>query len=150
MSPLLDDEVEPRNEDFVSTFTLYRLRNDLMVLARDIFMEEYGVGKKSLGPKYKLLVQKQWNILLWMEVSNTKVFIWLMTGQMATKSRVKNKALHIRFSFGRLKAGLEFKAEREMENYVCQDFGDGIKFSQNEAPASPFLRMVRAVKREKC
>ena len=111
--------MEPSDEEFVSTFTLSRFRNDLMVLARGIFVEEYGVGKKSMGPKCKLFIQKQWNLSSWTEVSNTEVFVRLMTDQMATKSWVKNKTLHIQFLFGRSKVGLEFKDEREMENYVC-------------------------------
>ena len=63
-----------------------------------------------------------------------------------TKSRVKNSVLYIRFSFGKAKAGLEFKSDREMDNYLCQDFGDELAFSQNVIPARPFVRQVGAVK----
>ena len=66
--------------------------------------------------------------------------------QMETKGRVKNGRLLTRFSFGRIKAGLEFGITREVNNYVCEDFGEYIKFSQNEAPASPYVRKVGKVK----
>ena len=69
---------------------------------------------------------------------------------MATKSRVKNNTVHIRFSFGRSKAGLEFANNEEFHGYICEDFGDGINFSHNEVPASPFIWIVEAVKRDEC
>ena len=48
---------------------------------------------------------------------------------MLTKGRVKNVILTVRCSFGRSKAGMEFKAEREMHDYSCKDFGEGVKYS---------------------
>ena len=78
----------------------------------------------------------------------TEMFIQTVREQMATKSQVTNKTVAIRVSFGRSKAGLEFSEEDNMHTYSCEDFGDGINFSQIEVPASPFVRMVGAVKRD--
>lgn len=38
LRPLLDDELEPSDAEFVATFTLSRFHNDLMVLAWDMFV----------------------------------------------------------------------------------------------------------------
>ena len=69
---------------------------------------------------------------------------------MTMKSRVKNSAVMLRILFGRAKAGTEFTTEGEMEDYVCKDFDDGIGFSQNEVPASPYVKHIGAVKRDQC
>ena len=69
---------------------------------------------------------------------------------MDTKARVKNGLLKMRFSFGQEKPGQEFKTDRDVHDYVCKDFGDGIKFSQNEVPASPLIRKVGQAKRDEC
>ena len=69
---------------------------------------------------------------------------------MAIKSRVKDDCFYICFSFGRSNAGLEFTMDKEFHAYTCADFGDGMKFSQNELPASPFICQVGAVKRDEC
>ena len=100
-----------------------------MVLAGDEFREEYAVEKKSIGPKCKLLVQKQWNTSVWTEIDSTEMFLRSVKEQMATKSRVKNGILQMRLSFRRAKAGQEFQMEWDMPNYVCKYFGEGIHFS---------------------
>jgi len=148
--PSLDEEGEAVGEDFIADFTLSHFRKDLMGIARDDFAEEYGVAKKSLGRKCKLYVQKQWNSSAWTELPTTETFLRTLREQMTTKSRVKNSVVLLRFSFGRAKAGTEFQTEREMNDYVCKDFGDGIGFSQNEVPASPYIRQVGAIKRDEC
>ena len=69
---------------------------------------------------------------------------------METKSRVKNGIIEIRLSFGRAKAGQEYQLDRDLHDYVCSDFGEGVKFSQSGAPASPYIRKVGKVKRDDC
>ena len=149
-SPSLDDEKENGDERFAEIFTLSIFRKELMVLAAEGFPEEYGLAKKSLGRRCKLFVQKQWNLSTWLEVPNTEVFIRLVKEQLCTKSRVKENSVHIRFSFGRSKAGLEFTTDEEFHAYSCADFGEGVNFSQNEVPASPLIRQVGAIKRDEC
>ena len=61
---------------------------------------------------------------------------------------MKNGVVLMRISFGRTKAGAEFQTEREIDDYVCNDFRDGIDFSQNKNPGSPFVRQVSAIKRD--
>ena len=56
----------------------------------------------------------------------------------------------MRISFGREKAGQEFTTDREINDYVCKDFGDGFKFSQSGDPVSPYIRKVGKVKRDEC
>ena len=149
-SPSLGDEVQTNDENFIDTFTLSSFRKDLMELAVDKFPEEYALNKKSLGRKCKLFVQKQWNSSSWTEVATTEMFLRTVREQMMTKARLKNKSVQIRFSFGRAKAGLEFKDDQEFDGYTCKDFGDGLQFSQNEDPVSPFVRQVGSVKRDAC
>ena len=121
-----------------------------MVLAGDQFTEEYGVERKSIGPKCKLFLQKLWNRLSWMEVTSTNMLTSSIKDKMETKGRVKNGVLQMRISFGLAKVGQEFLTERDRHNYVCQDFGDGLKFSQSGEPASPYVRKVGKVKRDAC
>ena len=141
---------ETDDQDFIDTFTLSLFRKDLMVIAMDKFPEEYTLQKKVLGPKCKLFMHKQWNTSSWMEIPSTEMFLRTLREQMDIRSRVHNNALYIRFSFGKAKAGQEFKDEREVHDYTCQDFGTGMQYSQNEIPASPYIRQVGAVKRDKC
>ena len=149
-SPSLDDADDNGDERFDDTLTLSFFCKELMVLAMNGFPEEYSILKKSLGRRCKLFVQKQWNLSSWLEVPNTEVFIRLLKEQMCTKSRVTDNTVHIRFSFGRAKAGLEFVTEEDFHGYCCADFGEGIHFSQSEVPASPIVRQVGAVKRDEC
>ena len=62
------------DEEFISTFTLSRFRKDVMVMAVQSFPEEYGLDKKSVGPKCKLFIQKQWNLSSWTELPSTESF----------------------------------------------------------------------------
>ena len=121
-----------------------------MEVARRYFGEEYGLAKKSLGRRCKLYLQKQWNSSAWTELPTTETFLRTLREQMDTKARVKNGVVLMRISFGRAKTGAEFKTDQEFCDYVCKDFGDGIGFSQNETPASPFVRQVGAIKRDQC
>lgn len=73
--PSLDDEVEPSDEYFINTFIHSQFCKDLMVLTWDKFMEEYGVGIKSLVPKCKSFFQKQCISLSWAKVPDTYAFI---------------------------------------------------------------------------
>ena len=125
----LDGEDEVADEDFDTNFTLSRFRVDLMRMAGENFAEEYGIAKKSLWPKCKLYIQKQWNSSSWTEIPMTEMLHRTLREQMATKARMKNGILQMRFSFGRAKAGIEFQTKRDRHNYVCEDFGEGIKFS---------------------
>ena len=118
------------------------------MLAGEQFTEEYGVERKSLGPKGKLFLQKLWNSSAWMEVTSTNMLTSSIKNQMETKCRVKNGVLQMRISFGRAKVGQEFLIEHDRHNYVCQNFGDGLKFSQSGGPASPYVRKVGKVKRD--
>lgn len=131
-------------------FTLSHFRKELMMHAGNQFPEKYAAEKKSLSPKCKLFVQKQWNSSAWTEIPTTEMFVRLIKDQMMTKSRVKNGILQIRFSFGQAKLGQEFAIYRGMHNYVCEDFGEGIKFYQSSKPLSPYVRRVGKVKRENC
>ena len=94
-----------------------------MVLACKHFGEEYGISRKSLGPKCKLFLQKLWNSLAWMEITLTKMLHNLIKDQMETKDRMKNGALQMMISFGRAKGGQEFTTERGMHDYVCVNLG---------------------------
>lgn len=67
---------------------------------------------------------------------------------MATKVWMKNGILQVRFLVERAKAGIEFQMESEAHNCVCEHFGEGIKFSQNGKPVSPYIRKVEKVKRD--
>lgn len=71
-SPSLDDEDGNGGEKFVGIFNLSIFRTELMVLAVEGFPGEYAI-KNSLGQKYKIFVQKQWNMSTWLEVANTEV-----------------------------------------------------------------------------
>ena len=82
--------------------------------------------------------------MAWTELQSTVVFLQTLRKQMTTKSRVKNGVVLLRLSFGRTKAGTEFQTEREMEDYVCLSFGDGISFSQNEIQNSPYNRWAQS------
>ena len=104
-------------------------RKDLMVLADVKFREEYAVEKNNLGPKYKIFVQKQRNASAWTEIDSIENFLRSVNKHMATKGRMKNGILQIEFSFGRMKSGQEFQIERDMHNYMCKYFGEGIQFS---------------------
>ena len=147
-SEVLGDDDEVADESFDVSFTLSRFRKDLMVLAGDGFPEEYGYDKKTLGPRCKLFIQKQYNSSSWTEIPSTIMLVRTILEQMETKGRVKNGRMLTRFSFGRSKAGLEFGSVREVNDYVCDDFGEYVKFSQNETPASPYVRKVGKVKRD--
>ena len=145
-----DDNAEGVDEEFDEAFTLSIFRRDMMVLAGKHFAEEYGIGKKSLGPKCKLFIQKLWNSKAWMEITSTKMLQNSIKDQMETKGRLKNGVLQMRISFGRAKGGQEFTTEREVHDYVCIDFGEGVKFSQSGEAASPYVRKVGKVKRDEC
>lgn len=45
---------------------------------------------------------------------------------MRNNTRVQNNVIQIRISFGQSKAGDEFKDERELHDYTCQEFGGRI------------------------
>ena len=145
-----DDSVAVVDEEFSSAFTLSIFRRDLMVLACEQFGEEYAISKKSLGPKCKLFFQKLWNSSAWMEITSTEMLHNVIKDQIMTKGRVKNGALQMRISFGRAKGGQEFTTDRDMHDYVCVDFGDGVKFSQSGEATSPYIRKVGKVKRDEC
>ena len=52
------------NEDdeyFLSVFTLSRFRKDVMIIAMELFPEEYLLERKSVRPRCKLFCQRQWN-----------------------------------------------------------------------------------------
>ena len=61
---------------------------------------------------------------------------------------MKNGVLTMMCLFGRAKAGLEFKSEKDVNNYACDDFGEGVVYSQNRDPVSPYVRKVGKVKRD--
>lgn len=67
---------------------------------------------------------------------------------MDMKQRIKTGVLWMIISFRRATAGMDFQTERDLSNYVCKDFWDGIKFSQSSLPASPYVRKVVKVKRD--
>ena len=143
-----NDEEVIADENFVSSFTLSQLRLDLMVLAVEHFAEEYAVGKKSLGTNCKLFIQKQWNSSSWIKIPSTAMLWMTLKDQMSTKGRVKNGVLAMRCSFGRSKAGMEFKSDQELDDYTCEHFGEGIKYSQSGNPVSPYVQKVGKIKRD--
>ena len=120
------DETDDQDQDFIDTFTLSLFCKDLMVMVIDKFPEEYTLQKKALGPKCKLFMHKQWNTLSWMEIPSSEMFLRTLREQMDIRSWVHNNTLHIRFSFGKATTGQEFKDEREVHDYTCQEFGTGI------------------------
>ena len=63
---------------------------------------------------------------------------------------MKNDVVMTRFLFGRSKAGIEFKGDREMDDYVCYDIGNAIQFSQNRVQRSPYIKRFGAIKRDNC
>ena len=67
---------------------------------------------------------------------------------MENKSRTKNNILQMRFSFGRAKAGLEFKSLSKFDDYTDGLDGDANLYSQNELPSSPYVRTYGSVKRD--
>lgn len=121
-----------------------------MVVAATQFSEEYGADRKSLGPKCKIFLQKLWNTSAWMKVTSTEMLVTSIKDQMETKGQIKNGVLQMRISFGRAKAGQAFLTELDRHNYVYQDFGESIKFSQSGEVASPYIRKVGKVKRDVC
>ena len=78
-----NDEVN--NQEFVSTFTLSLLMEELMVLAGNHFPVEYELDKKSLGKKCRLCAQNQWNTSSWTEIPSTEMLLWSLWDQMKTK-----------------------------------------------------------------
>ena len=116
------------DEEFISKFTLSKFWKDLMMMAVQSFPEEYGLDKKSIGPKCKLFIQKQWNLSSWTELSSTDAFHCNLIEQMANKSRVQNGKLQMRLSFGRAKAGMEFQSQSEFDDYVDHHMGEAISF----------------------
>ena len=66
---------------------------------------------------------------------------------MATKSRVKEGAVSIKFSFGRAKAGMEFKDRDAYEDYIAPLVEEAHSFSLDAVPSSPYIRRVGAAKR---
>ena len=85
-----------------------------------------------------------------MEVNTTEMFQQSLFDQMGNKARIVNDCVLMRFSFGKSKAGNEFKNERELHDYTCKEFGDGISFSQSEIPNSPYVRKIGSAKRDEC
>lgn len=92
-------------------------------------------------------MQKQWNSSSWIEITSTAMFLQTLKYQMLTKGRVKNGVLTMMCLFGRAKAGLEFKSGKDVNNYARDDFGEGIMYSQNGDPVSPYVQKVGKVKR---
>ena len=74
----------------------------------------------SLGSKCKLFILKQWNSLSWTKIHSTEMCLRTLYEQNATKARVTNAILQMRFLFGRAKAGIKFKTEREIRGYVSR------------------------------
>ena len=132
------------DEEFMRLFTLSKFRKDLMLIAIDKFPEEYKLETKSLGPKCKLFLQKQWNMSSWTEVTSTEMFHRIVFEQMENRSRTNQ----MRISFGRAKAGLEFKSQSDVDEYTAVSVGDANFFSQNEIPSSPYIRTFGSVKRD--
>ena len=89
---------------------------------------------------------KHWNSATWTEIPNTETFLRTLKEQMENKTRVKDKALSMKLSFGRSKAGFEFKDHDDFDMYIEE--GDALEYSQTEIPGSPFLRNIGAAKRE--
>ena len=69
---------------------------------------------------------------------------------MGTKSWAKNRIFQIRISFGRSKAGMEFKYGWDLDGHTFKAFGDGLGFFQSEVSTSPFIWHIGAVEREEC
>ena len=144
------DESE-EDEYFVSMFTLSRFRKDVMMVAMELFPEEYSLESKSLGPRCKLFCQRQWNSASWTEIQDTDTFVRLLVDQMAVKARMNKDVLSIRFAFGRAKQGLEFKDRDEFEEYT-KVFGgesESLLFSKNKDATSPYIRRFGDAKRSK-
>ena len=74
-----------------------------------------------------------------MEVPNTEIFLQVLRERMANRSRVIDGKLFVHLSFGRAKLGTEFKDLHELDDYVCQEFGNGLLFSHQEIPLSPYI-----------
>ena len=149
-SESIDGEDKVVDEVFANTLTLLHFRKEIMAVASDQLAEEYAVSRNSLGRKCKLYVQKQYNSSSWAEVNSTEMFHQSVLDQMGNKVRLQNDAVLMSFSFGRSKAGNEFKDERELHDHTCEKFGDGILFSQSETPNSPYVRQMGSLKRDEC
>ena len=100
-SSVLLGDYDVGDKVFIDTFTLSLFRKDSMVLTGDQFPEEYGLDKKSLDPKCKIFIQKQWDSSSWTEIPPTEMFLWTLREQIPTKGRMKNRILKMRFSLGR-------------------------------------------------
>ena len=139
------------DEYFLSVFTLSRFRKDVMIIAMELFPEEYLLERKSLGPRCKLFCQRQWNSASWTEIQDTDTFVRLLVDQMAVKARMNKDVLSIRFAFGRAKQGLEFKDVDEFEEYtqVFRGESESLLFSKNKDATSPYIRRFGDAKRSK-
>ena len=97
--------VRGRVTNFMNLFTLSRFRKYIMVLAVELFPEEYASDKKSLGPKCKLFCQQQWNSASWTKSPDAETIVRLLVDQIAVKARVNNGVLPIMLAFGWTKQG---------------------------------------------
>ena len=121
-------EKEDLDERFATSFTLSKFRKDLMVLALEKFPEEYALKTKSLGPKCKLYIQRQWNSSSWSDINTTDDLIYTLKDQMETRSRVRENVLSVRLAFGRAKVDNNFQSLEEFDTYTDDDYGDGMLF----------------------
>ena len=150
LSPLgTNSSNDIEDECFLTCFRLSRFRSDVMRLAIEKYPKEYALKMKSLGPKCKLYFQKQWNISSWFELANTGDLVRNITEQMEAKGRVKNNVLTLRVAFGKAKIGDYFESEEEMNEYLDDEDGNALEFSQVEMPSSPFARRAGGIMREK-
>ena len=145
------DKVLNNDEFFRMMFTLSRFRKDIMVLALELFPEEYSVECKSLGPRCKLFCQRQWNSSSWTEIPDTESLVRLLKEQMTVKARVNNGVLSIRLAFGRAKQGQQFADNDAFNDYthIFEGESESLLFSKDKNACSPYVRRFGNKKRSK-
>lgn len=133
-------------------FTLSRFRKDtIMVLACGLFLEEYLVESKSLGPRCKLFYQRQWNSSFWTIIPGTETLVMLLKEHMTVKARVNNSVLSIRFTFDRANQEQQFADIHAFNDYIniFEGENESLLFSKDKNACPPYVMRFGNKKRSK-